>query len=102
MRLKNDQERKGFIESFRAWKKYTEYPELNLKVFEYRLPDDSRILAFDYGIGQARVYPSCEGLRSNVVVNPHRFIHVLPTKKIDTKSHSISFLVNILKQFKEI
>ena len=47
--LRNDQERKDFLDTWASWKVMCRVPKLNLVVREYVLPDDSRILSLDFG-----------------------------------------------------
>lgn len=47
--LKNNNERKELLSTWKSWPVLVTVPELNLIVREYVLPDESRILSFDYG-----------------------------------------------------
>lgn len=47
--LKNDQERREFLESWASWKVLCRVPKLNLVVRECKLPDDSSIYSYDFG-----------------------------------------------------
>lgn len=48
--LMNDGERRSFLDSWPSWKIRCRAPKLNLVVREYVLPDESRILSFDFGM----------------------------------------------------
>jgi ParB/RepB/Spo0J family partition protein len=47
--LRNDQERKDFLDTWASWKVLCRVPKLNLVVREYILPDDSCIYSYDFG-----------------------------------------------------
>lgn len=50
MQLKNQNERKSFVENYKAWGLWFEVPEVEMKYYRYVLPDGVQIIASEHTV----------------------------------------------------
>ena len=93
MILKNDRERRQFLDEYEKWPIFLEISELNLTVRRYVLPDETAIYSFDHG--EHTVY-------KDITIRSERKEIITPGEKFGNNPAGITDLISLVKKFKEI